>query len=231
MPINRRRLYGWLLIANSIVIFGGVSETTNAQTANSPSAGNTAGLYKVSGTVVSKSDGHPLGRARVTLREDKNPQKFESVITEDDGKFVFLNVPSGKYSLTGMKRGYIAASYNQHDQFSTAIVTGAGLETEGLVLKLAPDAMIWGKILDEAGEPVRHAIVTLYYNDHLEGVDQIRRRSVAQTDDLGIFELLDLMPGTYFLSAEATPWYAFIHLQAPPGRKPPSIDRWMLLIP
>jgi len=42
-------------------------------------------------------------------------------------------------------------------------VTGAGLDTETLVLRLAPDAVIAGKVLDESNEPVRHAHVTLYY--------------------------------------------------------------------
>ena len=167
-----------------------------------------AGSFRVAGTIVSKTDAHPLGRARVTLRDAKKAEQFESVITAEDGKFSFENVPAGKYSLTGAKRGFIAASYDQHDQFSTAIVTGAGIDTEALVLKIAPDAAIAGKVLDEAGEPVRHATVTLYYDDHLEGVDQIRARNVAQTDDLGAYDLPNLVPGTYFLSVRATPWYA-----------------------
>jgi len=158
--------------------------------------------------VVSKIDAHPLDRARVTLADAKNSQKVESIITAEDGKFAFESVPAGKYSLTAAKRGFITGSYDQHDAFSTAIVTGAGLDTDGLVLKLAPNAAIWGRVLDEAGEPVRRASVALYYDDHVEGVDQIRARDDTQTDDLGTYELPELTPGTYFLSARATPWYA-----------------------
>ena len=168
----------------------------------------TAGSFRVAGTIVSKTDAHPLGRARVTLRDAKKAEQFESIITEEDGKFAFENVPAGKYSLTGAKRGFISASFDQHDQFSTAIVTGSGIAPDALVLKIAPDAAITGKVLDEAGEPVRHATVTLYYDDHQEGVDQIRARNAAQTDDLGAYDLPDLVPGTYFLSVSATPWYA-----------------------
>ena len=75
-------------------------------------------------------------------------------------------MPAGKYDLHGAKRGFISASYDQHEQFSTALVTGAGLETESVVLRLAPAAIIAGKVLDEAGDPVRRATVTLYYDDH-----------------------------------------------------------------
>lgn len=186
------------------------------QTANIPPA-TIPGGYRIAGSVVSKADGRPLGRARVTVRDAKEPQKFQSMVTAEDGKYEFNGVPAGKYSLTGAKRGFIAASYDQHDQYSTAIVTGAGLEAENLVLRLAPNAVIAGKVLDEANDPVRHAQVTLYYNDHSSGVDQIRQFRSAQTNDLGEYELTPLMPGTYFLSASSKPWYA-IHPHSDPGQ-------------
>jgi protocatechuate 3,4-dioxygenase beta subunit len=184
---------------------------TFAQTATALQA-TPAGGYRVSGTVVSKTDGHPLARTRVTLRDTKNSQKFESRVTEEDGKFYFQGVPPGKYSLIGAKRGFITAAYDQHEQFSTAIVTGASVDTEALALRLAPAARIAGKILDESGDPVRHASVTLYSQDHSSGVDQIHQSRGAQTDDQGEYELPSLTPGTYFLSASAKPWYA-IHPQ------------------
>ena len=183
-----------------------------------PPTGASAGFYKVAGTIVSKTDGHPLERARVMLQDAKDSRKYEAIITQAGGKFDFENVPAGKYSLTGEKREYIPASYDQHDQYSTAIVTGAGLETENLVLKIAPTAVIWGRVLDEAGEPVRHASVALYYDDHQQGVHQIRRRSGGQTDDLGTYEMAHLAAGTYFLSVTATPWYA-VH---PPSNGAPQ---------
>jgi Carboxypeptidase regulatory-like domain len=210
-----------LLGAAAVFVVPGVAA---GQTATA-SPVNTAGSFRVAGTILSKTDAHPLGHARVTLRDAKNPGQFESVITEENGKFAFENVPAGKYSLTGAKRGFITASYDQHDQFSTAIVTGTGIDTGALVLKIAPNAVITGKVLDEAGEPVRHATVTLYYDDHQEGVDQIQVRNVAQTDDLGAYDLPNLIPGTYFLSVRATPWYA-VHPPEDSGPKSEiAVDR------
>src|ERR1700722_3609735 len=200
------------------------------QTANIPPA-TIPGGYRIAGSVVSKADGSPLGRARVNVRDAKKPQKFQSMVTAEDGKYEFNGVPAGKYSLTGAKRGFIAASYDQHDQYSTAIVTGAGLDTETLTLRLAPDAVIAGKVLDEANDPVRHAVVSLYYDDHSSGVDHIRQFRSAQTNDLGEYELTPLMPGTYFLSASSKPWYAVHpHLDSTqsasePAENPPPIDR------
>ena len=48
---------------------------------------------------------------------------------------------------------------------------------------------------------MRHATVTLYYDDHSEGVDRIRNAQNATTDDLGDYEMTSLRPGTYYLSA------------------------------
>jgi len=165
---------------------------------------------------VSRVDGRPLARTRVILRDTSAQDKFESMVTVEDGKFAFPNVPAGKYSLGGTKRGFITAGYDQHDEFSTAIVTGAGVDTESLVLRLAPEAVISGKVLDEAGDPVRHASVMAYVDDHSAGVDQVRQASAAQTDDQGAFELPSLNPGTYFVSAHAKPWYAIHPSSHPP---------------
>lgn len=218
MIVTRRTPTRLLLLTTALALS---TAYPAAQLANSKPAAGSAKKYRLAGTVASKIDGHPLSRARVTVRDAKNPDKFQSMITSEDGKFEFNDLATGKYSLRGAKRGFISASYDQHDPYSTAIVTGAGLDTENLVLKLAPDAVITGRVLDEAGEPVRHATVTLYLDDHRQGVDQIHPVRSAQTDDLGTYEITPLMPGTYFLSASATPWYA-IHPQSEADHSEPS---------
>ena len=201
--ISRRALF--LMTA---VLLLGTGASSTAQTPAIPQTSSAGTITRIAGTVVSKVDGHPLARARVTVRDAKDAHKFEFQVTSEDGTFQFTGVPAGKYSLTGTKRGFITASYDQHEQFSTAIVTGAGLDTETLTLRLAPAAIISGKVLNESGEPVRHATVTVYFEDHSSGVDQIRQARGTQTDDLGAYEITPLRPGTYFLSASAKPWYA-----------------------
>ena len=201
IPMQEIVLIAWV----SLMAAPGVNM---AQTASSAQAASSAESYRIAGVVVGKGDGNPLARARIVVREVKSPEKFETVITGDDGKFAFTGVPAGKYSLSGQKRGFISAAYDQHDRYSTAIVTGAGLDTDNLVLKLSPDAMISGAVVDEAGEPVRHAQVMLYVEDHAEGTNRIHMSRSARTNDLGAYEVTGLMPGTYFLAASGQPWYA-----------------------
>ena len=164
--------------------------------------------YRVAGIVISKADGRPLAQARVVLAEVTARRKAESRFSADDGTFEFTGVPAGKFSLQGDRRGYLPASYDQHEQFSTAIVTGAGVDTENLTLRLSAAAVITGRILDESGDPVRHARVMLYRVNHELGLRQVQLFRVEQGNDLGSYEFGGISPGTYYVSAEATPWYA-----------------------
>jgi Carboxypeptidase regulatory-like domain len=207
-------------IAFSIAAFHAAAQNV------STSATTSEGSFRIAGTVVSKVDSHPLANAQVAIASTKARQQSISVLTSDDGKFQFTGIPTGKYSLSGAKRGFIPAGYDQHDQFSTAIVTGADLDTEHLVLKLDPDSVISGKVLDEAGEPVRDATIALYRDNRFEGANRIQNFRGAQTNDLGEFEIPNLTPGTYFLSAGAQPWYA-VHPPSDMARSAgfdPSLD-------
>jgi hypothetical protein len=183
--------------------------------------------FRIAGTVVSAVGGSPLSRVRVTITDAKNSKNVQSLLTGDDGRFEF-QVGAGKYALEGAKRGFITASYNQHEQFSTAIVTGAGLDTENISLRLAPAALLNGKVFDEFGDPVRHAVVVLWREDHSAGVSQVLRFRSDRTDDQGSYEFAPLDSGTYFLSVSARPWYAVHPVSlAPDGRAPRSalVDR------
>jgi Carboxypeptidase regulatory-like domain len=185
------------------------------------------GPYRIAGTVVNKSGGAALPLSRVTIRNTKNPKDVQSQLTGDDGRFEF-RVPTGKYGLHAAKRGFLSSDYNQHDQFSSAIVTGAGIDTETLQLQLAPSAVLSGKILDEFGDPIRQAIVTLWREDHTTGLSRIMRYREDVSDDQGAYEFSPLDVGTYFLSVSATPWYAVHPATAVPEGAPAApavVDR------
>src|SRR5262249_7575694 len=87
--------------------------------------GDSAPNFKVAGTVVDAVTGETLTEARVTLIKTGARGERIDVVTGEGGRFEFTGVPAGKYSLRGARSGYIAATYEQHEQFSTAIVTGA----------------------------------------------------------------------------------------------------------
>src|SRR5712672_3639330 len=164
--------------------------------------------FKVAGVVISSTTGTPLKDTRVTLVNTRNRREAVWIITRGDGRFEFAGLAAGKYSLEGARRGYIPARYEQHEQYSTAIVTGEEFDTQNLTLRLVPMAMLTGRVLDEYGEGVREARVTLYVESHRGGTTRVTRTNFAMTDDQGTFEFTPLEPGKYYASVTAKPWYA-----------------------
>ncbi|MGA9039769.1 MAG: carboxypeptidase-like regulatory domain-containing protein [Terriglobales bacterium] len=177
--------------------------------------------FRIAGTAVNAISGAPLAQTRVTIYDVKNPNAMRSTVTSEDGRFEFGQLSAGKYSLQGARRGFIAAAYDQHEQYSTAIVTGVGIDTENLALKLNPAAVLSGRVVDESGDPVRKAAVALYREDHTLGVSRVVQINGTQTDDLGAYEFARLSPGNYFVSATAKPWYA-VHPPSSGASDPPS---------
>jgi len=196
------RCLGLLIAGLAAICCSAMAQARNAERTLIPT-----GPYSIAGMAVNARVGNALARCRVTIADAKNQRKVQSVITGDDGRFEF-HVPAGKFSLGGAKRGFISAGYNQHDEYATAIVTGADLDTENLILRLAPNAVLTGRVLDEFGEPVRNAQIMVYRRQHFEGVERTSLFRNAMTDDQGRYEVTPLNEGTYFLSAKASPWYA-----------------------
>ena len=167
-----------------------------------------AAAYRISGRVVDAHTGAPLGRASVQIADVKERSDSRAITAADDGSFSFEGLAQGKYSLTAERRGYIEQSYEQHDQYSTAIAVGPGLSSEGLTFKLPAEGIISGTVTDEAGEPVRGAQVRLFQDEDTNGIRATRQRETVTTDDRGVYEVSNLRPGAYFLVVTAHPWYS-----------------------
>ena len=195
-----------------------------SQDAGAPVKDNSPQNFKIAGIVVDAITGEALARVRVTLATvPPQPQRLE-MITGEGGHFEFAALPAGKYSLRGARAAYVAANYDEHEQFSTAIVTGVQFATEKLVLRLMPTATIAGRVLDEAGEPVRDARVQLFLEDHGQGTTRVLGNGRATTDDRGYFDFGHLRPGSYFVAATAKPWYA-VYPQSEGGAEvSPALD-------
>lgn len=167
-----------------------------------------AKAYRIAGHVSSATDGHALAGATVSLAVAQGGGLIGAVTAGEEGSFVFEGLGAGKYSLFGLRRGFVAAGYREHEQYSTAIVTGVGLDTEHLDLQFQPEASISGRVLDESGELVRNAMVTLYSERHDMGRKQIKTYNTTVTDAFGEYSFPSLRAGNYFVSVRAQPWYA-----------------------
>ena len=187
-----------------------------------------AGDRVVSGVVMSGANGQPLQGAGLTLRDTTDFQSVAQTTSDAEGRFSFQSLADGRYELTASHRGFVTSAYEEHNGDSTAIVTGKGLVTTGLVLTLAPQAVIYGTVSEDSGDPVPHALVSLYRLNGRGGTGRMVRAGLANADEMGRYELGSLAPGTYYLCAAGTPWYATHRRSAsveqigPPDQQPPS---------
>jgi Carboxypeptidase regulatory-like domain len=182
----------------------------HAAAAQQPDSSPASGpqTWHISGKVIDARSGQALARCVVEIDRTDNRSQSLSLETGDDGSFDFAGLRSGKYELNGAKRGYLTQSYQQHENFSTAIAVGPELKSEGLIFNLTPQATFYGTVSDEAGEPIRKAQVRLYQDRDLDGIRTTQQRQTVMTDDRGMYEIPNIGPGNYYLSVSAQPWYA-----------------------
>ncbi|HET9266685.1 MAG TPA: carboxypeptidase-like regulatory domain-containing protein [Vicinamibacterales bacterium] len=158
------------------------------------------GSGEIAGRVVSAdSNPQPLRRTVVTLTGDLlNPR---SVLTNDDGRFVFSRLPAGTFSVTARKAAYLAAPYGARRP-GRAGMPIALAEGQRLSISIAMfrGSAITGVLRDRSGTPVRGVDVraidarTILVEDALPP-------EIATTDDRGVYRIYGLRPGDYYVVA------------------------------
>lgn len=163
--------------------------------------------YPVRGKVISQADGRPIANASLRILSLPDRKPLQETTSGADGLFAFADLRAGHYELQGEAPGFLTTEYEQHQGFSTAIVTGSTVSAAALVLELVPRAFLSGVVNDTSGEPVSAAHLLLSHtgSDRSMGSEPIRE---AATNDLGQYEFPDLAPGPYLLAVQAQPWYA-----------------------
>jgi uncharacterized protein (DUF2141 family)/5-hydroxyisourate hydrolase-like protein (transthyretin family) len=179
--------------------------------------------YRIAGTVVNAQTGEPVRGATVSVLALEDSHSIASTQTGSDGHFSVDGLPAAKYQLTASKRGYSTAAYDEHGDFSSAIVTGddpnSNFDTTHLVFRLTPGAALRGVVTADGGDPVADAEVMLFKKPqgYAPG-ERIVQQETAITDDIGTYEFSNLSPGEYLLAAKATPWYAMHGNPPSPGQ-------------
>lgn len=97
---------------------------------------NTTGT--ISGSVVDKSSGTPIESADVTLLNAADSTVFKGTATDKEGKFIFKDIPFGKYSLRSNLVGY-----------STVSVKGINLTSSNSSIILDPVKLSSGSVTTE----------------------------------------------------------------------------------
>jgi hypothetical protein len=165
------------------------------------SGAQASGGYRVAGAVVNAVSGQPVAGARLTISPVARPGEQMSAVSGDGGRFAFAGLPPGKYALAGQRRGLLPG------RWAGALVIGPGEDTESVVLRLPPPAVITGKVVDDAGEPIAQALVELLSSRIADGRRQLIEDSFKRTDDTGEYRFSSLPAGSYYLVVSGVPWY------------------------
>jgi hypothetical protein len=126
--------------------------------------------------------------------------------TDADGRYEFTEVPAGTYTVTARKAGFATLEFGQRHPADPGrrirVADAAAVERIDFVLPAA--SAMSGRVIDENGDPVEGAAVSVYTMTIVQG----RRRLIAsgaerRTDDLGRFRLFNVDPGEYVIAAAA----------------------------
>jgi len=147
----------------------------------------------IEGKVVSATTGLPLRKATVTVRSDG--KDAVSAITDDKGKFVLENLESGDYFIKAKRVGYLDSGR------APVIRVSADQRVADFVLKLTPQGIVAGSVVDEDGDPVPGTTVTI---KRFIGLGQKYAADVdsSNADGEGEFKFTGLKPGRYYLLAQ-----------------------------
>jgi hypothetical protein len=175
-------------------------------------------LGVVSGTVTS-STGQPLRRALVQLAPTAPiaadpPAATVTVETDFQGVFTFEQVARGRYFLTAERSGYLHASFS--DGRSGMLTISPGQKVSGIALKMIPQGILGGRVIDEDGEPVAGVGVSVspYFAPVSERGRPFMPLNGGLTNADGAFAIGNLSPGKYLIAVNPPA------TTSPPQREP-----------
>jgi hypothetical protein len=154
--------------------------------------------FTLQGTVVNSATGRPIRRALVEVYSG-GPR---AMLTNPEGEFSFDNILKGAVMVRAHRPGFTETA--QSGQAYSLKSVEIGPQTGKIVLKLTPECMISGTVLDSNGEPIEGATIDVVTSSIVEG----RRELVPvhagiRTDEDGSFRMSGLSSGKYFINVEA----------------------------
>lgn len=172
-----------------------------------PAVAAPSGRGGISGVVRDEGD-QPVPRATVSIVGDGFNR---AAITDAEGRFVFSNLPAGRFTIKAAKPSYPPMSYGASRPFrpGAGILLGEGQQATGIVLKVARGAVVSGTVFDERGQPMPGVPVMAWeVRTSLSGERTLDfpaiGGSAVTTDDRGRYRIFGLPPGEYTVG---TSWF------------------------
>ncbi len=153
----------------------------------------------IQGQVVNALTGEPLAKVHVKLGDVREGGNTNASTTDSSGHFALRNLVPGTYQLYARRNGFLDSQYGPRG--GTPLALRAGQELRDLVIRMTPQGVIMGRILDEQGEPLARVEIQAMRYGYGLGRRQLQNSNSASTNDLGDYRIFDLNPGRYYLYA------------------------------
>jgi hypothetical protein len=149
------------------------------------------------GSVVNSVTGEPIPRAKVNLG---SAGTTHSAATDTSGRWSFSNVPCGQANFTATRVGFLGRAFRGVTPGTpTTLVSGS--PAHDVKLELTPQSVVYGKVVDDQGDPVQNAQVSLLAAVVVDGKATFQPRASFTTNDLGEYRIPDVTRGKYIACA------------------------------
>ena len=198
----------WLQLIGFLSVVALTAAPAAQQTSRDAPGRAAFGTATISGTLVSDDDEkRPIRRAVITLNGAEIRNGRISV-TDDQGRFVFPDLPAGRYTVTGSRPAYVTSYYGARQSWRgpSSTVTLAEGQHLAIAMRMLHGAVVAGTLFDSLGRPQVNARVMAVRFRMNAGERQILFAGGlnATTDDRGAYRLYGLAPGEYAIAASVT---------------------------
>ncbi len=147
----------------------------------------------IEGTVLHSVSSSPVRKATVTLIGN---QFRLTASTDPEGRYQFTALPAGTYKVVASLAGFTDRPAPR------PLILGPDAKLTVPPLRLRPQGVLAGRVLDEDGDPVPNARFHVFKRTYREGRKHwYRLNQTPVTNETGEFRLAQLAPGAYLLRA------------------------------
>jgi len=157
----------------------------------------------VRGVLVRWGTEEPVGQATMELRSAGSSTPIAISASQDNGEFVFANIPTGTYRLIAFADGFAPAEYGQLRQNGNGRpVTVAAGDRNTFRMGIVPGGILAGRVTNPNGQPMVYSNVEILKAtyDATGQINPVVALSVT-TNDLGDYRAFWLAPGQYIVRA------------------------------
>jgi len=193
----------WMVLVAIVAVATAASAQSNVR---DPRRAPPLGTGAIRGRVVRADTGEPLRRVQIRIDEwsAKDQSGPASTLTDAQGRYELTQLPAGTYLLKATRGGYVDMGYGQRRPFERGrpIEVAEGAVLERIDFAMALGGVVTGRVVDEMGEPVAQASVSLARRRYVDGERQLVGLNWTSTDDRGDFRIFGVPPGEYLMVAK-----------------------------